>query len=96
MSSDVVRAYRHLYRHGLRAVQFSHPARDTLRDRLRTAFRRGDPLAFNQLQIDNTIEFLEGATREKGLEHRLLKSLVHVWYHQARLRVPKNKQYVGQ
>ncbi|KAF2494105.1 DUF1763-domain-containing protein [Lophium mytilinum] len=96
MSSKIVHAYRHLYRHGLRAVQFSTPARYTLRDRLRLAFRTGDPLEFSQSKIDNTIEFLKGATRETGLEHRLLKSFLHVWFHQGRPRMPRNKNDADQ
>ena len=83
MASEIVLAYRHLYRHGLRAVQFSKPARYTLRDRLRTAFRKGSPRDFNQRKIDSTIEFLRGATRETGLEHRIVKNLIFVWFHQA-------------
>ncbi|XTI83344.1 hypothetical protein V2W45_1226821 [Cenococcum geophilum] len=83
MASEIVLAYRHLYRHGLRAVQFSKPARYTLRDRLRTAFRKGNPRNFDQRKIDNTIEFLRGATRETGLEHRIVKNLIFVWFHQA-------------
>ncbi|EOD46912.1 uncharacterized protein LTHEOB_7993 [Neofusicoccum parvum] len=77
---DIVRAYRHLYTWGLRAVQFSKPARYTLRDRLRRSFRTSDRASFDQRRIDNTVEFLRGATREKGLEHRIVKSLFHTWW----------------
>ena len=82
MASEIVLSYRHLYRHGLRAVQFSKPARYTLRDRLRTAFRKGNPRDFDQRKIDNTIEFLRGAIRETGLEHRIVKNIIFVWFHQ--------------
>ena len=91
MASEIVLAYRHLYRHGLRAVQFSKPARYTLRDRLRTAFRKGNPRDFDQRRIDNTIEFLRGATRETGLEHRIVKNLIFVWFHQAGLKPTRPK-----
>ena len=79
---DIVHAYRHLYRHSLRAIQFSKPARYTLRDRLRLAFRRGDASDFNHERIKNTIEFLGYATRENGLEHKIIKNLLFVWWTQ--------------
>jgi hypothetical protein len=84
MQQDIIHAYRHLYRHSLRAIQFSKPARYTLRDRIRLAFRRSPATNFNPQRIANTIEFLQYATRENGLEHRILKNLLHVWWVQAR------------
>ncbi len=84
MSHDaIIRAYRHLYRHGLRAVQFSKPARYTLRDRLRLAFRTGAAADFHAQKVQNTIEFLQHATRERGLEHKIVKNLLVVWWDQA-------------
>ncbi|KAB2579506.1 hypothetical protein DIS24_g432 [Lasiodiplodia hormozganensis] len=77
---DILRAYRHLYTWSLRAVQYSQPARFTVRDRLRRLFRTNDRASFDQRRIDNTVEFLRGATREKGLEHRIVKRLLHVWW----------------
>ncbi|KAF2739061.1 DUF1763-domain-containing protein [Polyplosphaeria fusca] len=83
MSTEgIVHAYRHLYRHGLRAVHFSKPARYTLRDRLRLAFRRGSPADFSSQRIANTIDFLRHATAESGLEHIILKNLLKVWWYQ--------------
>lgn len=82
--NEVLHAYRHLYRHGLRAVQFSKPARYTLRDRLRLAFRKGTPADLNIHKISNTIEFLHYATIENGLEHKILKNLLFVWRNQDR------------
>jgi hypothetical protein len=76
----VIHAYRHLYRHSLRAVQFSKPARYTLRDRIRLAFRKGSAADYNAEKIDNTLEFLRYATRENGLEHRIVKNLLFVWW----------------
>jgi hypothetical protein len=64
----------------LRAVQFSKPARYTLRDRLRLAFRRGSAAEFEPQKIKNTLEFLQYATRENGLEHRIIKNLMLVWW----------------
>jgi len=81
-SEAVIHAYRHLYRHSLRAVQFSKPARYTLRDRLRLAFRKGSAADFEPKKIENTLEFLQYATRENGLEHKIVKNLLFVWWMQ--------------
>lgn len=80
----IIHAYRHLYRHGLRAIQFSKPARFDLRDRLRLAFRKGSVNDFDSHKIRNTVEFLEYATRENGLEHKIVKNLLFVWWTQVR------------
>jgi hypothetical protein len=79
----ILHAYRHLYRALLHAVQYSSPARYVARDQLRDAFRRGHPEQFNQQKISRTLEFLEVAARERGLEHRILKNLLHVAYWKA-------------
>lgn len=79
----VIHAYRHLLRHSLRAIQFSKPARYTLRDRLRLAFRKSTPVEYDQVKINNTIEFLQYATRENGLEHKIVKNLLFVWWTQS-------------
>jgi hypothetical protein len=76
----IVHAYRHLYRHSLRAVQFSKPARYTLRDRLRLAFRRGYAADFEPHKVANTLEFLRYAAKENGLEHKIVKNLMFVWW----------------
>ncbi|KAH7088868.1 hypothetical protein FB567DRAFT_522512 [Paraphoma chrysanthemicola] len=76
----IIHAYRHLYRHGMRAVQFSKPARYTLRDRMRLAFRKGDTTDFAPAKIENTVEFLQYATRQNGLEHKIVKNLLFVWW----------------
>jgi hypothetical protein len=70
-------AYRHLYRSLLHAVQFSKPARYVVRDQMRDAFRSSQPQDLNQLRIARTLEFLDGAARERGIEHKILKSLIH-------------------
>lgn len=83
MSNEaVVHAYRHVLRHSLRAIQFSKPARFTLRDRLRTAFRKGTASDFDQQKITNTLEFLQYAARQNGLEHKIVKNLLYVWWNQ--------------
>lgn len=79
---QILRAYRRLYQHGLRAVQYSQPARYILRDRLRRLFRDGDPADFDQSRISNTLMFLRGAALHKGLEHRIVTNLLFVWFHE--------------
>ncbi|KAJ2994250.1 hypothetical protein NUW58_g1603 [Xylaria curta] len=71
----VIHAYRHLYRGLLHAVQFSKPARFTARNQLRRAFREKGA-KYDHRGIARTIRFLEAATRERGLEHRVLKTLL--------------------
>ncbi|KAH7116062.1 hypothetical protein B0J11DRAFT_116506 [Dendryphion nanum] len=80
---NIIHAYRHLLRQSLHAVHFSKPARYTLRDRLRLAFRKGDVSDFRPEKIKNTLEFLQYATRENGLEHKILKNLLFVWWNQS-------------
>ncbi|PMD45042.1 DUF1763-domain-containing protein [Hyaloscypha variabilis F] len=77
---EVTHAYRHLYRGLLRAVQFSKPARYVARDQLRRAFRTEHPSSFNQEKIDRTVEFLGFAAKEAGLEHRIVRNLLHTAY----------------
>jgi hypothetical protein len=75
----IVLAYRHLYRAGLRAVSYTTPNRYVLRDRLRRAFRESPTSDFEPLRIANTVEFFNNAAKDRGLEHRLVKSLCRVW-----------------
>lgn len=82
-SADIVRAYRHLYRGLLRAVQYSKPARFTARNQLRTGFRKGSIQDFNQEKISKTLEFLVGAERERGLEHKIVKNLLYTAWNEA-------------
>jgi len=79
-SLPILHAYRHLYRALLHGVQYSSPNRYVARDQLRDAFRRGHREQFDQQKISRTLEFLDAATRERGLEHRLVKNLLHVAY----------------
>lgn len=80
MVSEVARSYRQLYRLSLRAIRYSTPARYTVRDVLRRSFREGSSADFNQPKIDNTVDFLKAAVKEAGLEHRVLKNLLMIWY----------------
>jgi hypothetical protein len=79
---DIIHAYRSLYRATLHAVQYSKPNRYTARNQLRRAFRKEDPSSFDSQKISRTVEFLNLAAQECGLEHRILKSLLHTrwWY----------------
>lgn len=72
----IVQAYRHLYRGLLRGVHYSKPARFTARDKLRSAFRTKSVTDFNQERISRTLEFLRGAEKEAGIEHKVLKNLL--------------------
>ena len=76
----VLHAYRHLYRTGLRAVQYSRPARYEIRDILRQAFRTSPLSNFNPRRIQNTLRFLENARKYDGFEHKILKNLLHLQY----------------
>lgn len=80
-ASDITTAYRHLLRAGLRAVQFSKPARFVVRDQLRAAFREKvapGATAFDVHSVRRTVSFLRAAARERGLEHRILRNLMRV------------------
>lgn len=79
---EVLRSYRHLYRHGLHAIQYASPARYTLRDELRHAYRHGSPADFGPKKVENTIAFLISATKVRGLAHVILKNLLYVWWWQ--------------
>ena len=85
-AKEIVQSYRQLYRHGLQAVQYSSPARHTLKDRLRRAYRNGTAADFDAEKIENTIQFLSNAAKEKGMEHRIVKNLLHAWWWERYLR----------
>ncbi|KAK2597961.1 hypothetical protein QQS21_005877 [Conoideocrella luteorostrata] len=76
-TTDVLHAYRHLYRNLLQAVQYSSPARYIARDQLRKAFRDKNA-SLDAEGVKRTIWFLEAAKKETGLEHRILKNLIKV------------------
>ncbi|EME49317.1 hypothetical protein DOTSEDRAFT_19778 [Dothistroma septosporum NZE10] len=89
---QIVLAYRHLYQHLLRAVQYSKPARFVVRDQLRNAFRRSTSGSFNALTVSNTLMFLHNAAKTTGLEHRVLKNLVHVHWGRQKLRATDGRK----
>ena len=73
--TEVIHAYRHLYRRLLHAVQYAVPERYVARDQLRKAFReRG--ASWDAEGIKRTIWFLDAAARETGLEHKILRNLI--------------------
>ena len=81
---DLIQAYRYLLRAGLRAVQFSKPARYIIVAQLREAFRDSSPEAlatrraqFKPDRIRRTVWFLNAAAKEKGFEHKIVKGLMH-------------------
>ena len=87
--SEIILAYRHLYKHILRAVQYSKPARFIARDRIRTAFQLLPAEAYNGTQVSRTLDFLDAAAKTKGLEHKVVKNLMHVWWEQQHLKGAK-------
>ncbi|OOG01206.1 hypothetical protein ASPCADRAFT_203077, partial [Aspergillus carbonarius ITEM 5010] len=76
----VVHAYRHLYRQGLKAVNYSTPARHVLRNNLRTAFRSSSPEELNPRRIANTLQFLQRAADVAGMEHKIVRNLLMMKY----------------
>lgn len=83
--AEIIQAYRSVYKHLLRAVQYSKPARYVARDHVRNAFRQSTPENYDARRIAKTIEFLDGATKMKGLEHKIVKNLMFVWWEQKKL-----------
>jgi hypothetical protein len=77
---SVVHAYRHLYRQGLKAIQYSTPGRHMLLKSLRSAYRSSPAESFDAVRINNTIQFLERATEVAGMEHKILKNLLMTRY----------------
>ncbi|KAG0131701.1 hypothetical protein HOY82DRAFT_484864 [Tuber indicum] len=91
-STTIIHSYRALYKAGLAAVQYSSPARYSIREKLRKAFRSSNPNRFSQQRVDNTVRFLRTAARRKGMEHCIVKNLCKVAYWQLHSR--KNRQLV--
>lgn len=80
MNSDILHAYRHLFRAALRAVRYSSPAKYQIRDTMRTAFRTGELDSFDNRRVENTLRFLQRAELYAGMEHKILRNLLHVKY----------------
>ena len=90
---EIIQAYRRLYREGLHAVQYASPARHILRCQLDQAFRESGAEDFDAQKIENTLLFLKYAAKEKGIEHRILKTLLHVRWHDMQL-AKQRSEYV--
>lgn len=83
----VVHAYRHLYRQGLKVVNYSTPSRHVLRNTLRSAFRTGTRKEFQPQKIANTLNFLRRACDVAGLEHKIVRNVLMVnYWEQPRMR----------
>ena len=86
----VIHAYRSLYRAGLHAVKYSKPGRYILKETLELAFRKTPADQFHPLRIGNTLLFLENAARTTGVEHKVLKNLLHVrWWQRQKYHHPR-------
>ena len=81
-NSKILDAYRHLYRAALRAVNHSPPAKYQIRDSMRSAFRTEPATSFDQRRVDNTMDFLRRAREFSGMEHKILRNLLHARYWQ--------------
>lgn len=71
-------AYRQLYREGLRAIRYSKPTRYALRDTLRKSFRSEPVANFDAARVERTLRFLQLASKERAMEHKILKNLLLV------------------
>ncbi|TGZ80393.1 DUF1763-domain-containing protein [Ascodesmis nigricans] len=86
--TQILHAYRHLYRAGMAAVHYAVPARYDMGNKLQRAFRNEPIENFDQERIDNTVNFLWVAARENGIEHKIVKNLcvVDYWRYSGRRR----------
>ncbi|KAL4785078.1 hypothetical protein BJX76DRAFT_356401 [Aspergillus varians] len=76
----IVQAYRHLYRQGLKAINYSTPARHLLVNTLRSSFRSLPAQQFDSHRITNTLDLLGKAADVSGIEHRIVKNLFMTKY----------------
>src|SRR5271170_3695047 len=74
--------YRRLWRAGHIAVQNRIPAKYTIRDKLRHAFRTETKIPSPQ-EVDNTEFFLRTAGRRRGIENNIVRSLCLVYWDRA-------------
>ena len=87
-NTSITHAYRHLYRASLHATLHSSPARYTIRNHIRAAFRNPRPhpqkqqqqqQAFDPTRIARTLLFLRAAAESPGLERKVFANIVRVW-----------------
>ncbi|KAL4759571.1 uncharacterized protein BDW70DRAFT_78711 [Aspergillus foveolatus] len=84
----IIHAYRQLYRHGLKAVNYSTPARHVLVQTLRSSFRTSPAQDFDSLRINNTLNFFHKAANIAGIEHKIVRNLLMIkfWDQPGRVR----------
>ena len=87
-SAHVRSVYRRLWRAGHYAVQNRAPAKYTIRDKLRYAFRTETKLP-TALEIDQTEQFLRTAGRRRGVENNVVRTLCFL--HWDRSKKPRYK-----
>jgi hypothetical protein len=81
-NTSITHAYRHLYRASLHATLHSSPARYTIRNHIRAAFRNPRPHPQQPLdpaRIARTLLFLRAAAESPGLERKVFANIVRVW-----------------
>jgi hypothetical protein len=81
-NTEILHAYRDLYRGALRAVRNSSPAKHMIRMTIREAFRNSPIEEFESQKIENTKAFLRRAETHAGIEHKILRNLLHVRFWQ--------------
>lgn len=80
-TSEVVQAYRTLFKLSNRAVLNSRRARYHIRNIIRNAFRSEPRSSFCPRRIENTAHFLERARKYRGLEHKIITNLLNIrWW----------------
>lgn len=79
--AEVVQSYRSISKQALRTICYAAPARYTLRAVINNAYRFGNAADFDQRKIDKTLDFLRYAAAENALEHHIVKTLIHTWFH---------------
>ncbi|ORY99951.1 hypothetical protein BCR43DRAFT_484607 [Syncephalastrum racemosum] len=73
--ADKLSLYRALLRAGYAAVGYDRALKEALRRRVRDRFEQQKGVDATDVQIRNTLEFLNIAGRRKGLEHNIVRNL---------------------
>ena len=87
----VRRHYRMIYRESLRAVQYAIPARYIVRRVINQEFRLRHLKEMDNVKMENTVVFLTNAADVTGLEHRVLKNLLHTLWWQTQFAGTKKR-----
>jgi hypothetical protein len=91
----VLYAYRSLWHHALKAVLYSPPAKEIIRETMRYTFRTEPKQNFCPQRVKNTELFLKHAAFESGFEHHILKNLI-LFRRWQRAPIKKSKPCVRQ